>query len=180
MSTPAASDEFIKKERAMKPKRIRAREPAAFINERGTRSDHKHKKNRNGSVDDRPVYDNENAILLPDQTELPDGMEAVEDGLQPLGGPPPHWAKSPKYIASWEEAVRLSHKGVLTENDRIIVEMLATLLVVGRENGWENLTTSQFRQVERCLAYLGMTPAHRSYVKPAFAKATTQSAYADS
>lgn len=176
MPIPPASD-AAKKKGPAKFKRVRAREPAAFINQRGRNNTTGQRRNRGGSVDERPIYDDETALLLPDQAELPEGMEALEEGLQPLGGPPPHWKDSPKYLAAWDEAVRLAHKGVLTENDRVIMEMLATLLVIGREKGWENLSSAQFRQVERTLAYLGMTPAHRSYVKPAFAKTTTRSAY---
>jgi hypothetical protein len=85
--------------------------------------------------------------------------------LEPLGPPPKDFSK--EEVATWNEVVDLACKGVLTKNDRIIVECLASLLVVARKTRWV-MPANQIQRIERCLALLGMTPAHRSHVRIAF------------
>lgn len=85
--------------------------------------------------------------------------------FEPLGPPPKDF--STEEVAAWNEVVDLACRGVLTKNDRVVVECLSCLLVEARKKRWL-ISGAQSTRVERCLAFLGMTPAHRSHVRPAF------------
>jgi len=122
----------------MNMKRVRARNDSSVLEQRGSAKHHTHKTNRAG--------------------------EPTEAHLTPLGKPGKYLTADQK--KAWEEIRRLSPKRVLTESDRVIVEMLACLMVEGRKKGWHNLNSSQLTRTERCLALMGMTPAHRSHVRP--------------
>jgi phage terminase small subunit len=77
----------------------------------------------------------------------------------PVGDPPVHFDET--HIAAWHELVAMIPSGVLTNADRLIVELTCTLIVSVRtlhtERGDKALLKS-------CLATLGMTPADRSKI----------------
>ena len=99
------------------------------------------------------------------QRRRKDSFESSGVVFEPLGPPPKDFSK--EEVDAWNEVVDLSCRGVLTKNDRVVVECLSCLLVEARKKRWL-ISGAQSTRVERCLAFLGMTPAHRSHVKPAF------------
>lgn len=123
------------------PKRISARAPSNILEMRGSGKRSEHRAKRANSPDTNPQK------------------------LEPLGPPPKYFSK--EEVATWNEVVDLACKGVLTKNDRIIVECLSSLLVVARKTRWV-MPANQIARIERCLALLGMTPAHRSHVRVVF------------
>jgi len=112
---------------------------------------------------DRGTLEQRNALKHTTHKKKRDG-EPTEAHLTPLGAPGKYL--TPEQKKAWAEILRLSPKRVLTESDRVIVEVLACLMVEGRKKGWHNLTGAQLTRTERCLALMGMTPAHRSHVRP--------------
>lgn len=121
------------------PKQVRPRVPTNIMEMRGTAN----RSDRRGMREGSPDFGSKK--------------------LEPLGPPPADF--SAEETAAWNEVVELAHKGVLTKNDRIIVECLASLLVVARKTRWV-MPANQIARIERCLALLGMTPAHRTHVRP--------------
>jgi hypothetical protein len=88
------------------------------------------------------------------------GKEPAPRG--PLGMPP---AEMPEKVqAAWMEIVELSHRGTLSDSDRLVVEELSYLLVRCRAKQFE-VSPAILSRFEQCLGKLGMTPADRSRVQ---------------
>jgi phage terminase small subunit len=87
------------------------------------------------------------------------------EGKGELGEPPEHVGAAA--AAVWRELDRVSPVGVLTESDRIPVEMLSNLVIEYRENP-SGFQASRLAQMVSLLGRLGMTPIdrHRLAVVP--------------
>jgi len=64
--------------------------------------------------------------------------------------------------AIWDELSSIAHAGVLSEADRIVVEIATRLLTELRSKG--KLPTGQMSHLILCLGKMGMNPAERSKV----------------
>jgi hypothetical protein len=87
------------------------------------------------------------------------GPEPEHEG--PLGAVPPHF--TPSEAAAWMQICEDSAPGVLTQSERILVEILAKLLADIRDNP-EEATTAKYTRIESLIGKIGCTPADRNRV----------------
>jgi phage terminase small subunit len=78
----------------------------------------------------------------------------------PLGDPPDFL--TPPQVAIWKELEALAPPGVLTNADRIMLEMLCRLLERERHPQGSDLKAAERNQAISMLARLGMSPADRA------------------
>jgi hypothetical protein len=91
----------------------------------------------------------------------PENPEALNKN--PLGVPPEHHTQSEAY--AWHEIAATAPPGVLSEAERIIVEVLAKQPTDIRENPEaEAATPAKYSCIESLIGKLGMTPADRARV----------------
>lgn len=79
------------------------------------------------------------------------------DGTGRLKPPPRSWPADMKKL--WREIVDAAPHGVLTESDRLLIEISVRNLKSIRDG--EVLTAAQSAEMRRCLGEMGMTPAER-------------------
>lgn len=77
----------------------------------------------------------------------------------PLGAPPESLTKQES--AAWHEIAVGAPTSVLTESDRLSVELAARLLVESRTD-WVNFTAAKLARLQSLLATFGMTPSDRA------------------
>jgi hypothetical protein len=87
------------------------------------------------------------------------GPEPEHEG--PLGAPPEHF--SPSEAAVWFQVCQDTAPGVLTQSERILIEILCKLLADVRDNP-EDATTAKYSRIESLIGKIGCTPADRSRV----------------
>lgn len=78
-----------------------------------------------------------------------------------LTGAPPHINGA--VLHAWNEITRYAPRDVLTESDRLSIELAANLLAQFREDPIE-FTAAKLVRLEALLGKFGMTPADRSKV----------------
>ena len=78
-----------------------------------------------------------------------------------IGPPPAYFDDVERRV--WQEFIETSPEGVLTQSDRIILEIASTLLSDYRKNR-ASFNTSRVNILQRALASLGMTPLDRSRI----------------
>ena len=86
----------------------------------------------------------------------------------PLGEPPSHMNAKDKAV--WRELVRITPAKVLTNADRIHVEIVSRLITKFRENGIggkTGISVGELAQLNLSLGKMGMTPADRAKISVA-------------
>ena len=78
-----------------------------------------------------------------------------------IGNPPTNLSKKQK--ACWKEIVKITPNGVLTNADRITIELIACLLTDFRENYLE-FSGAKLARLESMLGKIGLNPSDRSKV----------------
>ena len=96
-------------------------------------------------------------------------MEPIPSG--PIGNPPSHFTPLLKSI--WKELKSQSPPGVLTNAERLILEVLCRLTLKLREG---TISTGETSQLINCISRLGMSPTDRVRIQlvPTVAKPTEQ------
>lgn len=79
-----------------------------------------------------------------------------------IGKPPKHF-KSKELKAAWRELIKLTPDGVLTNADRVHLEMVCVLLVQFRSDP-EAFTAARMTRLESMIGKLGLNPCDRSKV----------------
>jgi phage terminase small subunit len=81
----------------------------------------------------------------------------------PLGEPPTYLQKDEKSF--WRELARITVAGVLTQQDRVCVEVLCQIMAKLRRR--ETLSNAERAQLTTLLGKLGLTPSDRAKVSVA-------------
>jgi hypothetical protein len=97
------------------------------------------------------------------------GPQPIPSG--PIGNPPTHFSPALRII--WRELKLQSPPGVLTNSERLILEVMCGLVLRLRLG---TISTGEMSQLIGCIAKLGLTPTDRVRVHPipSFAKPTEQ------
>lgn len=82
----------------------------------------------------------------------------------PVGDVPEHLIDAQQVV--WHELVSMALPGVLTESDRIMLEIATVLLTIfrGHDAFTEKLTAAELNQLIGILGRLGMSPADRQKI----------------
>jgi len=99
------------------------------------------------------------------------GRQAEPIPSGPIGNPPKDFSPALKSI--WKELKSQSPPGVLTNSERLILEILCRLTLKLRQG---TITTGETSQLIACIARLGLTPTDRVrvHVVPTVAKPTEE------